>query len=204
MRPEPTSKGMATVSPGPGDALVVVDVQRDFLAGGALPVPGGDAVLTALNRHLERWHAAGLPVFATRDWHPPDHCSFRAHGGRWPAHCIAGTEGAEFPAALHLPPDAIVVSKATRREREALSGFAGTELDAALRRARARRLFVAGLATDVCVLATVRDARAHGWPVVVLRDAVRALDDAAGRRAEAEMVRLGAVLADEAPAGDVR
>src|SRR5574340_133567 len=144
--------------PQPGDALLVVDAQNDFLPGGSLAVPGGDEVLPPLNRYLGIFTARNLPVFATRDWHPARHCSFRAQGGSWPPHCVAGTRGAEFAAALRLPPSAEIVSKATSAEQDAYSGFHGTGLDALLRAADIRRLFVGGLATDYCVLNTVRDA----------------------------------------------
>jgi nicotinamidase/pyrazinamidase len=179
---------------GPGDALLVTDVPRDFLPGGSLAVPGGDAVVPVLNRYLAVWRARGLPVVATRDWHPPDHCSFHARGGPWPVHCVAGTRGAEFDPGLALPPDAIVVSKATAPEREAYSAFEGTDLDLRLRAAGVRRLFVGGVATEYCVASTVRDAVARGYRVVVLRDAVRAIDPGAAQEAEAEMARRGAAL----------
>src|SRR5579884_3272093 len=107
------------VTIGPGDALVVVDVQRDFLPGGALAVPEGDAVIAPLNRCLAEWQARGLPIFLTRDWHPPDHCSFRAQGGPWPPHCVAGTEGAAFDPRLVVPASAAVVSKAATPGRAA-------------------------------------------------------------------------------------
>ncbi|MFZ5877332.1 MAG: nicotinamidase [Nitrospirota bacterium] len=178
-----------------GDALVVVDVQNDFLPGGALAVPKGDAAVPALNRYLSWWRDKGLPVYATRDWHPAEHCSFRAHGGPWPVHCVAGTRGAEFAPSLDLPNDAIVISKGASRERDAYSGFDGTDLHERLRRAGIRRVFVGGLATDYCVLATVKDALRLGYAVYVLGDAIQAVnvrrDD--GAKAEAEMARAGAV-----------
>src|SRR5262245_28587020 len=86
------------------DALVLVDVQNDFLPGGALAVRAGDAILEPLNHCVREFDRLGLPVFATRDWHPPGHCSFREQGGPWPVHCVAGTRGAEFSAQLRLPP----------------------------------------------------------------------------------------------------
>src|SRR6185312_6698899 len=101
-----------------GDALIVVDVQNDFLPGGALAVPRGDEVMEPVNRCLRRFARRGLPIFATRDWHPTTHCSFREKGGPWAAHCIAGTRGAAFPAALQLPASAQVISKATERDRD--------------------------------------------------------------------------------------
>lgn len=180
------------VRPQKGDALLVVDMQNDFLPGGSLAVPHGDEVLPVLNRYLERFSA--LPVYATRDWHPEGHCSFAEQGGPWPPHCVAGTHGAEFAAALRLPPSAVIVSKATRVEQDAYSGFEGTALDDSLSAARIRRLYVGGLATDYCVLNTVRDALKLGYRVMLLADAVRAVDvhPGDGERAEAEMVALGA------------
>jgi nicotinamidase/pyrazinamidase len=181
-----------------GDALIVVDVQNDFLPGGALAVPEGDAVVPVLNAWLARFGAHQLPVFATRCWHPPDHCSFKARGGPWPPHCMAGTPGAEFAAGLALPPAAHIISKATTADRDAYSGFEGTDLDARLRQLGARRVFVGGLATDYCVLNTVRDALRLGYTTVLLRDAIRAVDvePGDGERAVAEMLRLGAVASD--------
>ena len=76
------------------DALIIVDVQNDFLPGGSLAVPNGDEVIAAFNRYIELVQSKGLPVFATRDWHPNDHCSFKEQGGPWPPHCIVDTEGA--------------------------------------------------------------------------------------------------------------
>lgn len=189
-----------TIRPGRGDALLLVDVQNDFLPGGSLAVPGGDAVIGPLNHCIAQFTRAGLPVFATRDWHPPQHCSFREQGGPWPPHCIAGTPGAAFAADLHLPPDAVVVAKATTAEQDAYSGFEGTELAARLREVDVRRLFVGGLATDYCVLNTVRDALAEGFAVMLLRDAIRAVDvqPGDGERAIAEMRSLGARLVDSA------
>lgn len=177
-----------------GDALLVVDVQNDFLPGGSLAVPAGDMVVAALNRYLARFESAGLPIYATRDWHPPDHCSFREQGGVWPPHCVAGTEGAAFSPLLQLPASAVVISKAARREVDAYSGLAGTGLAERLREADIVRLFVGGLATDYCVLNTVRDALEQGFAVVLLLDAIRAVDVAPGdgQRAIAEMLRLGA------------
>jgi nicotinamidase/pyrazinamidase len=177
-----------------GDALVIVDMQRDFLPGGSLGVPDGDAVVPVINSYAEKFRAAGLPVAATRDWHPPDHCSFEAQGGTWPPHCVRDTAGAEFADTLQLPPDFMLISKATKSELDAYSGFDGTDLAERLRVAGVRRVFVGGLATEYCVLATVRDARAAGFEVGLLADAVRAVnvDPGDGERALDEMRSLGA------------
>jgi nicotinamidase/pyrazinamidase len=188
----------STLRPRTGDALIIVDVQNDFLPGGALAVSHGDEVVSELNRYAALFERLGLPVFATRDWHPRNHCSFQEQGGPWPAHCVAGTQGARFAPKLTLPPGSRVVSKATTPERDAYSGFAGTELDAMLRREKVYRVFVGGLATDYCVLNTVKDARALGYEVVLLKDAIRAVDlrSGDGRRALEEMQRLGAMPAN--------
>jgi nicotinamidase/pyrazinamidase len=192
-----------------GDALVIVDVQNDFCPGGALAVPDGDAVVGVLNRYAERFAAAGAPIFATRDWHPARTRHFKAWGGAWPPHCVQGTPGAEFHPRLVLPPSTEVVSKGQDPEADAYSAFQGTTADgtafaAALRRRGVRRLFVGGLATDYCVKATALDALQQGFDVVVLEDAVRAVDVAPGdgeralaalRAAGARMGRLEEVAA---------
>jgi nicotinamidase/pyrazinamidase len=178
----------------PGDALLIVDVQNDFLPGGNLAVSRGDEVVPVLNRYLKIFAARSLPIYATRDWHPQRHCSFQAQGGPWPPHCVADTGGAQFAAALQLPSAAVIISKATSVEQDAYSGFQGTDLDSRLRAANIRRLYIGGLATDYCVLNTVRDALRFGYRVLLLSDAIRAVDvqPGDGLRAEAEMTRLGA------------
>ena len=187
----------------PGDALLVVDLQRDFLPGGALGVPGGDEVVPVLNHCLALFERARLPVVLTRDWHPGDHMSFAAQGGPWPPHCIADTLGAAFAADLAVPETAQVVSKAMLSHADAYSGFEGTALADGLRQRQARRLFIGGLATDYCVQATVLDALREGFEVVLLCDAVRAVDvtPGDGERALGAMRTAGAVLADHSQLG---
>ncbi|HTY49485.1 MAG TPA: isochorismatase family protein [Steroidobacteraceae bacterium] len=179
-----------------GDALVIVDAQRDFLPGGSLPVDGADEVIAPLNSYLEAFRARGLPIFLTRDWHPPGHCSFQSAGGRWPPHCIQGTTGAGWAAGLHIPPTAHIISKGTDRNVEAYSGFADTALAKLLRGLHVQRLFVGGLTTDHCVHDTVLDARLHGFDAVILGDAIRAVDAGPddGTRAIADMIAHGAQL----------
>lgn len=182
------------ISVSAGDALIVVDMQNDFLPGGSLAVPDGDAVVPVMNRYLAEFSARELPVYATRDWHPANHCSFKARGGPWPPHCVAESPGAQFAAQLRFPSGTLVISKATQPDKDAYSGFEGTDLDARLRARKIKRLFVGGLATDYCVLNTVRDALRLGHEVYLLTDAIRAVnvkpDD--GPKAEAEMQHLGA------------
>ena len=188
---------MNEFAPRPGDALIIVDVQNDFLPGGSLAVPDGDAVIAPINGYAALFANNARPVFATRDWHPGDHCSFKSRGGPWPPHCVAGSRGAQFAAGLALPDTVVVVSKATDPDRDAYSGFEGTGLEEQLRVKEAERVFVAGLATDYCVLATVKDALAAGFEAVVLVDAVRAVNvtPGDGERALGEMRALGAAVA---------
>jgi nicotinamidase/pyrazinamidase len=178
---------------GHGDALLIVDPQVDFCPGGALAVPAGDRIFDAVNRAAR---AAPL-VVASRDWHPSGHVSFSQRGGPWPVHCEAGTAGAEFHPQLDASHVDMVVSKGTDADREAYSAFDGTDLAGWLRDRGVRRLFVAGLATDYCVRASVLDAREAGFDVVVLEDAVGAVDvkPGDGERALAEMKEAGARVA---------
>lgn len=179
----------------PTDALIVVDVQNTFCLGGTLPVPDGDAVVAPLNRVLPVF--AGR-VWATQDWHPNDHCSFRAQGGPWPPHAVQETpDAALHPLLSHVDH---VVQKGTTRAQDAYSGFEGTGLAEQLRAHGVARVFVGGLATDYCVKATALDARAAGFAVVVLTDACRAVDVAAGdgERAVHALEAAGCCLATTA------
>lgn len=177
-----------------GDALIIVDVQQDFLPGGALAVTEGDEIIPILNRCAEGFDRHALPVFATRDWHTPDHCSFREQGGPWPPHCVAGSPGAELPAALALPQRSEIIPKGMSAHADAYSGFEGTGLASRLRKLGCKRVFIGGLATDYCVRATAIDALEEGFEVVVLEDAVRAVDaqPGDGARALAELAAKGA------------
>lgn len=178
-----------------GDALLVADIQNDFLPGGALGIPGGDKILPALHRYMEKFESKGNPIILTKDWHPANHCSFKGQGGIWPDHCVAGTQGAEHPPSFHPPRSAATIQKATEPDKEAYSAFQGTSLDARLKKAGIRRLFVGGLATDYCVLNTVRDALDQGYEVRLLLDGICAvnLEPADGPKAIEEMVQKGAV-----------
>jgi len=176
--------------------LLVIDIQNDFLPGGSLPVAESEPIIPVINRCIEKFNVAGHPIFLTRDWHPADHWSFAGQGGPWPAHCVAGTYGAEFSANLLQPEKAQIISKGVRRESEGYSDFEAPDLQAQLDRDGIRRLFVAGLATDYCVLYTVLDALKLGYQVFLLQDAVRAVnvnpDD--GVRALQAMRQNGAQL----------
>ena len=184
-----------------GDALLVVDVQNCFLPGGSLGVPGGDAVISPLNAAIAVFTRRELPVFFSRDWHPADHCSFREQGGPWPVHCVQDTDGASFAPSLQRPEGSTIVSKATVRGKDEYSAMGakdaeGNTLDKVLRKIGAKRIFAGGLATDYCVLNTVRDALGLGYEVYVLVDAIRAVDvnPGDGERAVKEMGGRGATM----------
>jgi nicotinamidase/pyrazinamidase len=182
------------------DALIIVDVQNDFCPGGALAVSGGDEVVPVLNRAIERFTKAGLPIFATRDWHPEKTNHFKAYGGIWPVHCVQGTRGAEFHAGLELGKDTVVVSAGMVPDEDGYSGFqardpSGARLAELLQRKGVERIIVGGLATDYCVKHTVLDGLKEGFKVLLLADAIRAvnLKPHDGELAIAEMIRAGAV-----------
>lgn len=176
----------------PGDALIAVDVQMDFCPGGALPIERGDEVVAVLNHWIRAAEDARIPIVASRDWHPVHHLSFTEAGGQWPIHCVQETVGARVHPGLVLPLSTIVVTKGNRVDRDQYSAFDGTGLAEALRQQGVHRVWVGGLARDVCVRATVLDARKLGFDVVVISDATRPVTPEGGRRADDEMRRAGA------------
>jgi nicotinamidase/pyrazinamidase len=157
-------------------ALIIVDVQNDFLPGGALPVPKGDEVIPALNEYIKLFSKVGAPIFATRDWHPLNHISFNTQGGIWPPHCIQNSKGAEFPLSLKLPENVIVISKATNPNVEVYSGFEETDLNMKLKELGIKKVFIGGLATDYCVKNTVLDALKKSFKTFFLEDASRGVN----------------------------
>lgn len=182
-------------------ALLVVDVQNDFCPGGALAVEGGDRVVPVINRLASRAAALGLPIYASRDWHPVDSTHFVTGGGPWPPHCVAGTEGARLHPALRLPPGAMIVTKGVGRDDQGYSVFEGHVAgrgafadDLAAR--GVDHLIICGLATDYCVRATALDARTRGFGVSVVADAIAAVEVAPGDggRALDEMRHAGAAV----------
>jgi nicotinamidase/pyrazinamidase len=179
-----------------GDALVIVDVQNDYLPGGHLAVPHGDEVIPPLNRYLAEFARCKLPVFVTCDWHPKNHCSFDTQGGPWPVHCVQYTDGAELARELALPDWTIKLCKPGLADRETFSAFEGTGLEQQLRSRGVTTLFIGGLATDYSVLHTVLGALGCGFSVFLLRDAIRAVNmrPEDGDAAIQEMCSSGAVV----------
>lgn len=194
---------------GAGDALIIVDVQNDFCAGGALAVPDGDAVVPIVNRLATRFPVVAL----TQDWHTPGHVSFAASHDRqpfetielaygtqvlWPDHCVMGSEGAGLHPDLVVPTAQMVVRKGFHPEVDSYSAFleadheTRTGLAGYLRERGVGRIFVCGLATDFCVGWTAMDGRKAGFEVAVIEDACRAIDlDGSLGRAWDAMTGLG-------------
>ena len=181
--------------------LLIIDFQNDFTSGGALAVPGGDEIAEPVKRLADRFDL----IFATRDWHPPDHASFETQGGPWPMHCVRGTHGAEFHPAMNEVELDAVVDVGREREDEGYSGFEKSDLAQILRDHGVDHVYVCGLATDYCVRASAIDASREGFDVTVVEDAIRAVDvePGDGERAIEEMKEAGAGVAssDEVLAG---
>jgi nicotinamidase/pyrazinamidase len=192
-------------------ALVVIDVQNDFCPGGALPVAEGDRVVPVINSLAARFQR----VVATQDWHPPGHVSFASsHPGRrpfesmglqqlWPDHCLAGSRGAELHPRLDTRPFALIVRKGARRELDSYSAFfendriTPTGLGYYLQGLGVGEVWLAGLATDVCVYHSAMDARKLGFSVFLVEEACRGIDQPPGSLKErlAEMRAAGVRLA---------
>jgi nicotinamidase/pyrazinamidase len=192
-------------------ALILVDVQNDFCPGGALAVGRGDEVVGPINKLAPHFPL----VVATQDWHPEGHVSFAARGGPWPPHCVQGTEGAELHAGIDKRHIDLYVRKAVTADVDAYSGFEGVDpegrtLDEALKASGVEAIYVAGLATDYCVKATVLDGLRNGYEVHAVTDAMRAVNVKPEDEAEAIAAMEGSgaktVTSDEvlrraAPAG---
>jgi nicotinamidase/pyrazinamidase len=182
-------------------ALLIVDVQNDFCPGGALAIRDGDRVIAPLNAAAQLFSAASLPILASRDWHPPQTPHFRDFGGTWPIHCVAGTTGAAFHPDLRLPPETIILAKGSDPALDGYSAFEGVSADGVplaefLVQLGVQRLYIGGLATDYCILATTLEARQRGLAVTVLSDAIAGVELAPGdvARALARIAEAGTQL----------
>jgi nicotinamidase/pyrazinamidase len=186
-----------------GDAVLLVDPQNDFCPGGALPVPDGHHVMPVVNGWAEAAERAGVPIFVSRDWHPPATTHFQAFGGLWPPHCVQGTPGAAFHPDFRLPERATILSKGIGETEDAYSAFQardehGTPLADLLRQRGVRHLYLMGLATDYCVKTSALDGIQAGWRVTVVPSGCRAVDlqPGDGRAALAAMEAAGAAFLD--------
>jgi nicotinamidase/pyrazinamidase len=175
-------------------ALLVIDFQNDFIAGGALAVPDGDAIAGPVNELIDSGDFD--LIVATRDWHPPDHSSFREQGGPWPPHCVQGTHGADLHSSLRRDKIDAVVDAGYRPDLEGYSGFEETDLASILSEHDVDQVTVVGLATDYCVRETAADALQAGLDVTIERAAVRGIDVEPGdsERALDDLRRAGAEI----------
>jgi len=176
----------------PEEALIVVDMQRDFMPGGTLPVPGAHKIISKVKEYIRKFKERGALIVATRDWHPPNHISFREVGGPWPRHCVQGTKGAEF--VVELPSDAVIISKATEPNKEAYSGFEGTNLAEILKEKGIKKIYICGVATEYCVKATALDAVRKGFETYLLVDAIKGIDPEKEKEVLEEMKKAGVRL----------
>lgn len=175
------------------EALLVIDVQKDFCRGGALAVSEGDMVVEPINALMQAYKPL---VFVSRDWHL---MSNQAHmgPGKWPVHCVQNTVGAEFHEGLKVPSKSVIISKGYGLADDGYSAFEGVDetgkdLTALLQKLGIRKVVVAGLATDYCVKATVESARKLGLEVCVVGDAIKAVRQDTGLEAVETMKKLGA------------
>lgn len=191
---------------GDADALIVIDLQNDFMPSGALPVEGGDEIIPPINALAEKFHRLGNPVVATQDWHPPGHLSFASSHGRrpferyeaggigpvlWPDHCVQGSRGADFHPGFEARLAKAVIRKGFRPAVDSYSAFlendreTRTGLSGYLRELGVRRIFLCGLALDYCVHFSALDGRDLGFEVVIPIDLTRAIDSPPGRLSKA-------------------
>ncbi|SMO40622.1 nicotinamidase/pyrazinamidase [Balnearium lithotrophicum] len=179
------------------DALIVVDMQNDFMPWGSLPVPEADKIIPKVNKYIKLFFERGLPIFATRDWHPENHISFKVNGGKWPVHCVQWSRGADFAEGLEIPPETFIVNKGDRPELEAYSGFQGTVLNELLKERGIKRLFVCGVATEFCVKNTCIGGINLGYTVFLLNDAVKGIGEESSQRAVEELLRGGCIVLEK-------
>jgi nicotinamidase/pyrazinamidase len=174
-----------------GSALLIIDVQKDFCPGGRLAIKGGNDVVPVLNRWIKEAAIKNIPIYASRDWHPIRHISFKGEGGAWPVYCIEDSDGAAFHPLLELPYSTIKITKGVRLDRDQNSAFDETGLAIHLQKEGIKELWIGGLALDVCVLATILDAREENIFVNLVSNATRPVDYEEGKKALAKIKEAG-------------
>ena len=167
------SSGQSSIpQPDGHSALLLIDSQNDFFPSGAMGIPEDTNLVSVINTYIKHFSRQGWPILATRDWHPPNHCSFTEQGGPYPTHCVQGSRGAQFHSELVMPPGMMVISKGTDPKKDATSGFEGSSLADRLEDLNVKTVFVLGPATQDCLKHTVLDGCQLGLQVVVLKDAI--------------------------------
>ncbi|HXR32149.1 MAG TPA: isochorismatase family protein [Verrucomicrobiae bacterium] len=175
-------------------AMIVVDVQRDFCAGGALPAWNTPSLLVPLQDCIDLARRSAVTIIFTQDWHPANHNSFQTNGGKWPDHCVENTAGAELMPPLQAAAGDIVVHKGTAVDGEGYSAFDSIGLEARLRELKVGRVSVAGIATEYCVRATALDANRAGLETILLTDLIRPVEETAAPKVLTELGRAGVQL----------
>ena len=178
----------------PTDALILVDIQVDFCPGGKLPIERGDEVVSILNPIIEQAEKQGIYIFYSRDFHPRLHPSFKENGGIWPTHCVQDTEGARFHPELKIAKNSVIVTKGTRFDKDQYSAFDDTGLAVAFKKLDIKRVFIGGLALDVCVKETALDSIKNGFHTFLIKQGTRPVTEKSGEQALLEMKNRGVVI----------
>lgn len=182
-----------------GDALLIIDAQKDFFPDGALPVPQGDEIIPIVNEWIQACQEKNLPIFASRDWHPVNHCSFKRHGGLWPQHCIQNSPGAEIHPEIHIPETTVIIDKADTPDVETHSAFEGKSkegatLDQLFGEQNITRVWIVGLALDYCVHITALASVKRGYETHLILAGTRAISKKTGDQALKNLRKAGAVI----------
>lgn len=193
----PGSQDKAIPKPDRLSALLLVDLQNDFFPGGALSIPEAETIVSTINRYIRHFSRNNWPILATRDWHPPNHCSFHEQQGPHPDHCVQGSRGAQFHSDLVLPPGMMVISKGTHPRQDSSSCFEGSSLEERLEDFGTNTLFILGLGAPDCLKKTVEDACRLKFKTVILTDAVKSGSQTSAPSTEyfQDLVKMGGVLA---------
>lgn len=177
-------------------AIIVVDVQNDFIEGGALAVAGGKAIIPTINKLLAEVGQNAL-VITTQDWHPMDHTQFNIEGGPWPVHCVQNSKGAELADELQVPSDHVWIQKGADRTQDGYSAFdgegkvTGLTLNEILQTHAIKTVYVCGIATDYCVKATALDAKKNGYDTYVVDNAIAGVTPTTSAQAICEFRAAG-------------
>jgi nicotinamidase/pyrazinamidase len=182
-----------------GDALLIIDAQNDFFPGGALPVAEGDSIISIINAWIEAAAQENVMIFASRDWHPINHCSFKEQGGPWPIHCVQDSNGAKIHSEIKLPEDCILIDTAADPQKEAYSAFQGftqkgQPLNDTMKAKGIQRLWLTGLAQDFCVCESALEGRKNGYEVHLLIKGTKPIHEETGEDALQRMRAAGVII----------
>jgi len=180
------------------EALIVVDVQRDFCEGGALAAADTLSLLKPLQACIDAGRRAGAVIVFTQDWHPENHSSFRSNGGPWPVHCVANTPGAELMPPVEAKASDVIIHKGAGVDGAGYSGFEITGLAERFRELKIERAGVCGITTEYCVRATALDGVQAGFQITVLTDMIRGVQAAETQKVLTELRNAGAKTATAA------